>query len=411
MVLFQYTARDINGDMINGKRSAASAEDLAVQLQQESLIPVEIFIASKTSPLNEASENALFNFLFKAKVKKTALQMFCRQMHAVLKAGVPIGTAVSRLAETTRDNVLKKTLQQIMASLNQGHSLYIALGQFPSIFSTFFVNLVKVGESTGRLDTVFLHLSKYLELETDTTKKVKSALRYPTLVIIAILVALFIINIFVIPAFAGLFASFKAELPLPTKILIWTSTFLLNYWYIIIGILIILAGSFVYYIKTVAGELRWDKIKLKIPIIGWIIHRILLLRFARLYALVLRAGLTAVDGIDLVGASTGNAFVAYQIKEVSTLVERGNSISSSIAKTNLFPPLVVQMITIGEETGTIDDLLDDVADFYQNEVEYDLVRLSDAIEPIVLIIMAIMVFILALGVFLPMWELASKALH
>jgi MSHA biogenesis protein MshG len=169
--------------------------------------------------------------------------------------------------------------------------------------------------------------------------------------------------------------------------------------------------AFKMYIKTPNGELKWAKFQLNVPIIVWLIHRIILARFAQLYALVLRAGLTAVDGIELVGASTGNAYVAKKIRSISNLVSRGNSISSAIAKTGLFPPLVVQMITLGEETGSIDDLLDNVADFYQREIEYDLVRLSDAIEPIMLVIMAGMVLILALGVLLPMWDLAGVALH
>jgi len=409
MASFEFKARDINGDLVSGKRNATSAEDLATQLQRESLIPTEIISSSKTN--KEGKNSQWFARLkFKEKVPKASLQMFCRQMHAVLKAGVPIGIGVARLAETTRDKVLKKSLQKVMMSLNQGQTLYLSLSQFPNVFSDFFVNLVRVGENTGKLDTVFLHLSEYLELESDTVKKLKTALRYPILVFVASLVALFVINAFVIPAFSGLFASFKAELPLPTRILVATSNFLNDYWYIIIGGSIALYFSFTFYIKTVSGELRWDKLKLKIPVVGWIIHRILLSRFARLYALVLRAGLTAVDGINLVGDSTDNAYIAMKIKSISNLVERGNSISSSVAKTKMFPPLVIQMITIGEESGSIETLLDDVADFYQREIEYDLVRLSDAIEPIILIIMGGMVFILALGVFLPMWNLAAAAL-
>ncbi len=409
MPLFTYTAIDPTGKPQTGQRTALSEEDVAAQLQREGVTPLDITLVSKTE--QTASTGLTFPNFFKEKVSKDSLHMFCRQMYAVLKAGIPIGTAVSRLAETARDKPLKEALQHIVGDLNQGRSLYIAMSQCPAVFSPFFVNLVKVGESTGQLDEVFLHLSSYLELETDTTKKLKTALRYPIFVVIALLIALLVINAFVIPAFASMFATFKAQLPLPTRILLATSSFLISYWYLILGGVIGSIIAFRLYIKTPEGELKWATIQLKIPIIGWLIHRIMLARFARLYALVLRAGLTAVDGIELVGASTGNAYVAKKIKSISNLVSRGNSISSAIAKTGLFPPLVVQMITLGEETGSIDDLLDNVADFYQREIEYDLVRLSDAIEPIMLVLMAGMVLILALGVFLPMWDLASVAPH
>ncbi len=406
---FQFSARDASGQQVTGRRNALSAEDLAAQLQTEALTPLDISKAEKKT--EKPAGSSLKITIFKEKVSQDDLQMLCRQLYTLIKAGIPIGISIAKLAETTRDKQLAKALQQILASLNQGRSLYLSLAQFPDIFSDFFVNLVKVGESTGQLDNVFLHLAEYLELEVDTRKKIKSALRYPLMVLVAIFVALLIINAFVIPAFAGLFKSFQGTLPLPTRILIATSDFIIGYWYIILAGIILAIVAIRYYIKTTAGELKWSRLQLKIPVIGWLIHRIILARFASLYALVLRSGLTAVDGIELVGASTGNAFVEQQIRQVSSMVGRGNSIANSIAQTQLFPPLVVQMITLGEESGNIDTLLDDVAEFYQREIEYDLVRLSDAIEPIMLVIMGVMVLILALGVFLPMWSMASQMMH
>lgn len=408
MPLFTFTAQDAHGNAVNGQRNGLSAEDVATQLQREGLIPLDI---NQTTKADTATKSLSDSKLFKEKVKKDALHMFCRQMYAALKSGVPVAQTVARLAETTSSKPLKAALNQVMISLNQGRSLYVSMSQCPNVFSSFFVSLIKVGEGTGKLDEMFLHVAGYLELEIDTVKKLKTALRYPTIVLIAVLAALLVINAFVIPAFAKLFASFRAQLPLPTRILIATSHFLLTYWYVILLVVVLVIIGFKYYKRTPKGELQWSRFQLKIPVIGWLIHRILLARFARLYALVLRAGLTAVDGIELVGASTGNAYVAKQIRQISDLVARGNSISSAIAKTGLFPPLVIQMLTLGEETGSIDDLLDDVANFYQREIEYEMVRLSDAIEPIVVIIMGVMVLILALGVFLPMWELASAALH
>lgn len=399
---YYYKAQDHQGHAIQGQRNALSAEDLASQLINEGLMPLDI---SVTVP-KKKSESIEFKW-FTPKVSSDELHMFCRQMYSLLHAGIPIATAITRLGETARNRTLIDALKHIENTLNKGGALHVAMAQFPNIFSDFFLNLIIVGENTGKLDNIFLHLAEYLELEVDITKKVKTALRYPILVIVAIVVALLIINVFVIPAFAKFYASLHGILPLPTRILLETSNFIMNYWYALIGFTIIAIWGLRAYIKTSRGALLWGRFVLKIPIIGWLIHRILLARFARLLSLVLRAGVPAVDGIQMVGASTNNTYVAQKIKGVTELIVRGNTISSAIDKTELFPPLVIQMIMLGEESGTIDHLLDEVANYYQREIDYDIVRLSDAIEPILLVVIGGMVLILALGVFLPMWNLAS----
>ena len=409
MPLYSYSARDPNGAKVTGRRSASSPEDLASQLQQEAMIPIDINL--EANPKNAKTSNSFSRPGFlKPKVSREALYMFSRQMYTIVKAGVPLGTAMTKLAETTKDKLLKTTLLHIVNSLNQGRNLYYSMAEFPQVFSSFYVNLIRIGEATGKLDEIFLHLAEYLELETDTVKKVKTTMRYPILVFSAVIIAIMIINLFVVPVFAKLFASFHAELPLPTRILIATSNFLLAYWYVLLVTLLIFIFAFRYYISTPRGEQVWGQFKIKVPVAGPIVYKIMMLRFSRLYALTLRSGLSAVDGIELVGNSTGNAYVAKKIKSVASFIARGNTIASSIAKTELFSSLVLQMISLGEESGSIDTLLDNVADFYQREVDYEIVKLADTIEPIVLIIMAAMVLVLALGVFLPMWNLASVAM-
>lgn len=400
---YNYNARDSQGKAVKGQRSAANAEELANQLMGDGFVPIDIAVATAGS----ASQSGKKKKWFAAKVPHDELHMFCRQMYSLLHAGIPIATAVMRLGETAHDKTLAAALNEILITLNKGSSLHVAMAQFPDIFSDFFLNLIIVGESTGNLDNVFLHLAEYLELEVDITKKVKTAVRYPIMVLVTILIAMLIINVFVIPAFAKLYSSFHGVLPLPTRILIATSNFITHYWYVLLLGVIALTFAVRTYVKSHNGALQWGRMQLKIPIIGWLVHRILLVRFARLLGLVLRAGITAVDGIQMVGASTGNVYMADKIKNVTDLIVRGNTISAAISKTQLFPPLIIQMIVLGEESGTIDRLLDEVADFYQREIDYDIVRLSDAIEPILLVIIAGMVLVLALGVFLPMWNMAT----
>lgn len=403
---FHYIARDKTGTKVVGQREARTSEELALQLQSELLTPIEI-----KSVEIESKKSQPFSFslsLFEEKVPQRELQMFCRQMYTLLKAGIPIITTVIRLTETTRNKQLATALNDVLQTLNQGRSLSVGLSKCPKIFSGFFVNLVKVGESSGQLDKVFLYLAEYVELDMDTKKKIKTAFRYPKMVFIAISIALLVINTFVIPSFTKLFESFKGELPLPTQILMGTSNFIINYWYMLLGCGLGITFGFRYWVKTPKGMYQWAQFKLKIPVMGWIVHRITLARFAKLFAMVLRAGLTAVDGIALVGASMDDAYFVEKIKITSELIARGNTIAGAISQTHLFPPLMVQMIALGEESGNIDTLLDEVADFYQRELIYDLAHLSESIEPILLSVIGVIVLMLALGVFLPMWSMSSQ---
>jgi MSHA biogenesis protein MshG len=402
---YSYTAQDMKGKPVKGRKSALNAEEVANQLAAEGLLPIDIFVIGAQSVVSASPKK--LSWFRSSKVSIDELHMFCRQMYALIHAGIPISTAVTRLAETVRNDLFAEALNNIVVSLNKGNSLHLSMSQYPNVFSDFFLNLIIVGENTGKLDDVFSHLADYLELEGDITKKIKTALRYPTMVISAIIIALLIINVFVLPAFEKLFAAYHGLLPLPTRILFATSNFIIHYWYLLIAILLGLFFGIRAYLRTHQGAFMWGKLQLKIPIIGWLIHRILLARFARLLSLVLRAGVSAVDGIQMVGASTGNVYVAEKIKSVTDLIVRGNSISAAIDKTQLFPPLVIQMIVLGEESGTIDHLLDEVGEFYQREINYDIVRISDSIEPIMLVVIGGMVLVLALGIFLPMWNLAS----
>ncbi|AUH71965.1 type II secretion system F family protein [Legionella sainthelensi] len=401
---YYFKARDQQGRALSGQRSALSAEDLANQLLSEGLIPLDISVSQIKKSITRSVPRTKW---FVPRVTLGDLHIFCHQMYSLIHAGIPIASAITRLAETSRNKTLADTLQKIAVILNKGSSLNVAMGQFPNIFSDFFLNLIVIGENTGNLDNIFLHLAEYLEMEVDITKKVKSALRYPIMVVGAIIIALLIINVFVIPAFAKLYANMHGILPLPTRILLATSNFIIHYWYLLLGIILLIVLVIRAYIHSPTGSIQWGKLQLKIPIIGWLIHRILLTRFARLLSLVLRAGITAVEGIQMVGASTNNVYMSQQIKGVTDLIAKGNTISAAIDKTHLFPPLIIQMIVLGEESGTIDHLLDEVAEYYQREVDYDIARLSDAIEPILLVIIGGMVLVLALGVFLPTWNLAS----
>ena len=406
MPIFQYTGRNNQGQAVNGDIEANSIDAVATQLLNTGVTPINITQFEK-----EQKTKNNFNFDFSKNKKPTLddLTLFSRQMYTLMRAGVPIIRAITGLADTTRNQVLQKTLHNVRSNIEGGHELSTALAQYPDIFSHLFVSMVQVGENTGNLDEVFLQISGYLEREKNTRDQIKAAMRYPTFVIIAITIAMFIINMWVIPTFAKVFAGFNAELPLPTRILLGISEFTVDYWYIIVGSLLAVFFGLRHYIKTEKGHWQWDRFITRIPVIGSIVLRATLARFARSFSMSLSAGVPLVTGLALVSRAVDNVFIGGHIADMRMGVERGDSLTRTAASTEMFTPLIIQMLTVGEETGNVDEMLLEVADFYDREVDYDVKNLTSAIEPILIVFIGVMVLVLALGVFLPMWDLAGAA--
>lgn len=420
MPYFRYSGRDSAGTLVSGHVDAGSADDAASKLFGDSVTPIEIKETAKKKPKsarkgretkvealknNATSVDKINNFLGANKIEVDDLIMFSRQMHSLTKAGLPLDKAIKGLEASLTNKNFRAVLQDVGDGLENGMSLASALGQHPQIFSNLFLSLIHVGENTGRLDLAFKEVSRYLELEKNTRKQVKSATRYPLFVISAIVIALGIITVFVIPVFESTFERLGADLPWQTKVLMATSSFVVDYWPLILGFVFISVTWFVRWKTTAKGSLTWDAIKLKLPLAGPILERVALGRFSRTFAMVLGAGVPIVQGLNVVAGAVGNVYIASNIEKMREGIERGETLHRTATNSKMFTPLVLQMISVGEETGTVDELLTDVADFYDAEVEYDLKRLSESIEPILIVFIAGLVLILALGVFLPIWDL------
>lgn len=408
MPLFQYKARGPRGDAISGTMEAGSSDAVATQLLDSNITPVEIVPASAEK---NGSADIDLRRLFPVKVRITDLIQFSRQMYSLTKAGVPMLSALAGLARTTRNPTLAQAIRDITASLESGRDLATSMSQHPEVFSVFYVSMIRVGETSGQLDHIFLQLGRYLERDKKTRDQIKSATRYPMFVIGAVVLAIAIINIFVIPAFANMFARFGADLPVPTQVLIATSNFTLNHWPGMLVTLIALMVGLRYYVKTEDGRFKWDRMKLKLPLVGGIIYRATLARFTRLFSMSSRAGVPLITALNVVARALDNAYVEERVLNMQAGIERGDSITRTAAATGMFDSLVLQMMSVGEETGSIDELLHEVAEYYDVEVEYDIEKLSASIEPILTVFIGIIVLILALGVFLPMWDLAGVALR
>jgi len=406
MASFTYTGRNSNGGSVKGVLDAPNSAAAAEQLFKQNITPIAITEANKASTESVAGKDVreLFGFTH---VSLDELIIFCRQMYALMRSGVPILRAISGMAESSNSVSLKNALSEITKQLEGGYALSSAFNQHPKIFGSLFIALIHVGENTGQLDQSFLKLTNYLEREQATKKRIKTALRYPSMVVIALSAALVILNIFVIPTFASMFAKLGANLPLATRFLMTSSDMFVHYWpYMLVTVIAVIVGI-KRSLKTEKGRFQWDKRKIKLPIIGSIIERSILARFSHSFGIVLKAGVPMTTGLSLVADAVDNTYMQEKIVAMRQAIESGESLLRSAISSTLFTPLVLQMIAVGEETGRVDELLAEVGDYYEREVDYDLSTLTARIEPLLLVVVAVMVLVLALGIFTPMWDMAS----
>jgi MSHA biogenesis protein MshG len=396
--------------MVQGSLEGVDSGAIADQLLNTGITPTEIKI-SRTAR-TKAEGPSMWQRLSQDKsVDPIELMLFSRQMYTLLKAGVPIMRALAGLQESSQNPTFALMIQDLRESLDSGRELSTAMRRHPKIFSHFYVSMVQVGEMTGMLDQTFIRLYDHLQFEKDMRERIKSAVRYPMFVVIAMAIALVVVNIFVIPAFAKVFEGFHTELPLMTKILLGFSNFMLVSWPLLLAGLIGAVVAFRSWIKTVDGRYKWDRYKFDLPIAGPIIKKATLARFARSLALSFKSGIPIVQALNTVGMVVDNEYMRAKVEQMRDGVERGESILRTASATGVFNPTVMQMIAVGEETGDMDGLMFEVASMYEREVEYEIKNLSAQIEPIMIVGLGAMVLVLALGIFLPMWDLGKAALH
>jgi len=403
---FSYRGRSSGGGLVNGSLEAMSASAVADQLLLQGITPLEI----KPAPKQEDGAGLKFNLtLFAEKVRHVDVLLFSRQIYTLLKAGVPIMRALAGLQESSSNGAMKRLLQEVRESLDSGRELSASLARHPTVFPPFYLSMVRVGEMTGRLEEIFLRLFYHLDFEQFMRNQVKSALRYPSFVVAAMAIAIVVVNIWVIPAFAQVFKGFNAKLPFMTQLLINFSDFMVADWPYLLAGLIGIVFAFRAWVATPVGRYLWDRTKLRVPIAGKIVEKATLARFSRSFALAVRSGVPVVQAMSVVAQTVDNVFIADKIEKMREGVERGESVLRTAISARVFTPIVLQMVAVGEESGALDDMMEEVADMYQREVEYELKNLSQQIEPILIVALGILVLVLALGIFLPIWDLGKVA--
>ena len=404
MAYFAYKARNSGGDLVEGVLESADSGAVASQLFSLGITPVEITPTNVPPPVAFSGGMGRWSA---DKITQTDLMLFSRQMYTLLKAGVPIMRALTGLQDSTTNKEFAAVIRDVRESLDAGRELSPSLARQPNVFTSFYINMVRVGEMTGQLEEVFLRMYHHIEFEQFMRNQVKAAIRYPSFVIATMVVAIVIINLFVIPAFAKVYKGLNAQLPWMTQLLIGFSDFMVAWWPLLLLAFAGAIAGFSWWKRTRAGKLKWDEFKLKIPIAGKIILKATLARFARSFALAIRSGVPIVQALTTVAHTVDNDYIAGKIEKMREGVERGESVLRTASSAGVFTPVVLQMVAVGEEAGSLDDLMQEVADMYQRDVEYELKTLSSQIEPILIVCLGVMVLILALGVFLPMWDLGK----
>lgn len=400
MPLYRYKARDREGNLRTGTVEAARREAVADQVQGLGFIPV--MIEEGAGPAGLSIDRLAVRF---QRIDSRDIILFSRQLATLVSAGIPLLQSISIIGRQSENPRLSAIADQIRSDVERGASFSDALSRHPAAFSGMYVSMVRAGEAAGILDSILERLAQLAEHDAETLARVKTAVRYPLIVVTAVGAAFLFLAGFVLPRFAAVFAKFKTALPLPTRILIAINYAVIHYWHLIIPGCLLAAGGIVWFFRQPQGRSLWDRVKLKLPVFGPLFHKVALSRFARVFGALQKSGLPMDATLEIVAGTVGNVVIARAVEGLRDRLREGSTLEAPMAASGLFPPLVIQMTAVGEETGNLDVMLSKVSDYYDLEVDYRLRTLSTMLEPVLLLFVGGMVLLMALGVFLPMWDM------
>lgn len=405
MPTFYYRARDKEGKLVSGEVEAVSADELKEGLFREEMIPL-LVREMRTGSFSIERITSKFKH-----VRHEDLMIFTRQFFTLFKAGVSMDTILGSMAKQVKSDLLKNALVRIRADVAAGSTLSQAFSRHPRIFDDLYVSMIAAGEEAGILEDVMRQLSTLLEKDFEIKKGVKNATLYPKIVITVLILAVTFLMTYVIPKFSAFYGHYGAQLPLPTLILIGTSNFVRGYWYVVLGILALAGFLFVRYYRTKTGRLKIDRFRLQIPVFGPLNQKVAAARFSRILAALYRSGLHMPRCLEVVASVIGNEAFAREVREVKDDIQKGATLSESMSRRKYFPDIMVETASVGEKAGALDELLTTIADHYDLEVSYTVKNLTTLLEPLLLIGIFGMVLLLALAIFLPIWNMSALIKH
>jgi type II secretory pathway component PulF len=402
MPTFKYRVRDKSGKSIAGTIEAPNVQMAGDQLYTLGYFPISIEEIGEAISLDLSALLTRFQ-----KVKLDELIVFSQQLSTLYKAGLPLLSGLESITQQVKNKKFKIILEEVRSQIEGGSTLHGAMSKYPEVFSTIYVNMVRAGEASGMLGEALDRFITLSDREIRTQQRVKEATRYPKIVILSLTVAFAVLLTFVIPRFAQIFAQFKTPLPLPTRIMIGINTVFQNYWYLVLivvfGIPILLRR----YLRTESGRYFWDRLKLRIPVFGPIFLKIALSRFAYTFAMLNRSGIPILQTLEITSTTINNIPLSQSIEEISRNVREGRSLADAMRETEKFTPLIIQMVSVGESSGTLESMLMRITEYYDIEVDNLIKKMSTYIEPFLTLFLGVVVLFLALAVFLPWWNMAK----
>ena len=396
---YDYKVRDRTGSLVTGQLVGDSETLVLQRLREMGMTPVEVKKAG-TGMKMEIN-------LRPGRVKLKTIAVFCRQFATMVNSGLPILRALSILADQTDNQELEKVLVQSRTYVEQGSSLSAALAKHPKAFNNLFISMIKAGETGGVLDDVLLSLADQIEREVELRRQIKSAMTYPIVVVAMVMLILAAMLLFVVPQFETIYANLGGTLPLPTRILLGVSTAVRTYWYMVLLGGVVFSVLFRRYKRTDNGRARVDALKLKVPVFGALFHKVALARFAATLGMLLRSGVPILQALDNVKDTVNNRVIGDAVDDVKTSVREGESIAKPLGRHKVFPPMIVQMMAVGEETGAVDTMLDKVAEFYNSEVTATVEALTSLIEPLLIAFIGAAVGAAVIALYMPMFNVIN----
>lgn len=392
---FTYKAQNAAGSMLKGTMEAANEAFVLQSLRGKGYYPIEI---KKAVPSRELKMDLFL------KVGLKDIAVFCRQFATVISAGITITGGLDIMRQQTENRKLKEILDKIFEEVQKGKSLSESMRQFKE-FPVLFINMVEAGEASGRLEEVLERMAVYYEKESKLKQKIKSAMMYPILISTAAVGVVVFLVTSILPMFVEMFKGFNVELPLPTRMVLGLSSAMTNYWYIIIPAIIIIVYVLKRYGKTDEGKYKFDRLALKLPIFGKINKKIITSRFARTLSILMGSGIPVIQSMEIVEKTIMNAVVEEGIKKCKEDIRKGSGLTNPIAAIGIFPPMLIEMINIGEETGTLDTMLSKTAQFYDEEVDVVIAGLTTLIEPVILVVLGVVIGFIIISIMLPMFDM------
>ena len=398
MPVFEYTARNLKGDLEKGQVDLPTRDDVVAHLRKNRLVVVQVRQAPKSVSLGG---------MFKGGVKTRDVVIFTRQFATMINAGLPLVQALDILAQQTENKVLADVTRQVVYDVESGQTLADALRKHPKAFSDLYVNMVAAGEAGGILDTILQRLAEFLEKNDAIIRKVKGAMVYPGVIMTVAVVAVAVLLIFVIPTFQTMFASVALELPLPTRIVIGMSKILTSYWWAILGVIGLTIFGINRYYKTPTGRLQIDSLLLKFPVLGDVLRKSAVSRFTRTLGTLVSSGVSILDGLEITARTAGNMVIHNAVMESRQSIAGGDTIAAPLQRSKVFPPMVISMIAVGEQTGGLDEMLSKIADFYDEEVDAAVSTLLSLMEPVMIVVLGVIVGGMVVAMYLPIFDMVN----